>query len=374
MTSPLSVEAIASVVRAGLRAPSGDNCQPWRFRLAEDRLRIVFVPERADSFYDVHRVASWISLGALLANLEIAARSQGIQPDVELFPTGEPPEVVATLRLKRGEPTQEPLARAIEGRCVNRWPYRPDPVPARFRDEVMTIASAAPGVNLLWVDEPTQRKRLAALAAQNDRLLFEHRALHDGLYRWIRWTAQAAAESHDGMPVGTLGLLPFERPGIRLLGSWRLASLLAAMGGTRFLQARAQRLYRRSAALVMLTLDECAPEDFVRAGDVFERIWLTADLYGVAFQPITGIVFLLLRLWQANGEGLSSRHRRLLERTVSDLRDLLPGIGDRTPVMLFRLGLPLRSTSVEAPRLPLSDVFDIAPAGQRPETSLWPSK
>jgi hypothetical protein len=324
-------------------------------------LRIVFVPERADSFYDVRHAASWISLGALLVNLEVAARSKGIHPDIEVFPTGEPPDVVAVMRIERGEPFQERLARAIEGRCVNRWPYRLDPLPAPLRDEAVTIASAAPGVHVFWVDAPPARGRLAALAAQNDRLLFEHRALHDGLYRWIRWTAKAVAESHDGMPVETLGLRWFERPGIRLLGSWRLASLLAASGGTRLIQARARRLYTRSAALVLLAVDGCAPADFVRAGDVFERIWLTAALYGVALQPITGIVFLLLRLWQANGEGLSSRHRSLLERVGGELRHLLPSMEGRTPAMLFRLGLPCRS-AVGAPRLPLGDVFGVAPA------------
>lgn len=361
MSHLLPVETIASVVQAGLRAPSGDNCQPWRFRLIGDRLRVLFVPERADSFYDVRHAASWISLGALLVNLDIAARGKGIHTDIEVFPTGEPPDVVAVVRLGPGEASQERLARAIEGRCVNRGPYRRDPLPAAFRDEVVTIASAARGVHLFWVDAPPARGRLAALAAQNDRLLFEHRALHDGLYRWIRWTAKAVAESHDGMPVETLGLRWFERPGIRLLGSWRLASLLAASRGTRFMQARARRLYSRSAAIVLLAVDGCAPAQFVQAGDVLERIWLTATLHGVALQPITGIVFLLLRLWQANGEGLSSNHRSLLERAGGELRDLLPSMKERTPAMLFRLGLPRRS-AVGAPRLPLSDVFDVASA------------
>jgi hypothetical protein len=91
---------------------------------------------------------------------------------------------------------------------------------------------------------------------------------------------------------------------------------------------------------------------------VVERIWLTATLLKVAFQPITGITFLLLRLWLRGGEGLDPGHRRLLERVGRQFREALGLAPKEVPVMLFRLGFA-DPPSARAPRRALSDLLTI---------------
>jgi hypothetical protein len=93
---------------------------------------------------------------------------------------------------------------------------------------------------------------------------------------------------------------------------------------------------------------------------VLEQIWLTATRHGIAFQPITGITFLLLRMRLTGGEGLSSDHRRLLERIEEELKRVYPEGAAESPIMLFRLGLA-PPPSGRAPRLPLEQVLEIAP-------------
>ena len=66
MTSALpDLADIQESVRAGLLAPSGDNCQPWRFVWDGRQLEIHFLPERAESLYDVNHSASaaWRDVG-----------------------------------------------------------------------------------------------------------------------------------------------------------------------------------------------------------------------------------------------------------------------------------------------------------------------
>ncbi len=347
---------MAAIVDAGIRAPSGDNCQPWRFSWDGERLRIIFVSERAESFYDVREAASWVSLGTVLTNMTVAARSLGFRLRVELFPQDEPQDIVAKGRLEPAEASGDPLFAAIDARCVNRRPYRAEPLPAAVRDELLGLGASVPGVHLSWIEAGPAKARLAALAAQNDRFLFENKALHDGLYRWLRWTRAEIARSRDGMPVETLELSRLERPGFRLLGSWQWARLLTALGLSRTLPSRARRIYQRSGAIALLATNGRRPEDFVRAGEVLERIWLTATLRGVALQPITGITFLLLRLSLAGGAGLSPQHRRLLEQRSQDFRQIFPAAVHETPVMLFRLGLA-PPPSARAPRLPPQEIL-----------------
>lgn len=141
--------------------------------------------------------------------------------------------------------------------------------------------------------------------------------------------------------------------GFRLLKSWWMAQALSGLGLGRAFSTRAARVYRRSAAMALLTVSGTSPENFVRAGQLFERLWLTATLRGVALQPITGLTFLLLRLRLAGGEGLNPRQRRILQRLHDDLCALVPRLADSAPAMLVRLGLA-SAPSGRAPRLPVT--------------------
>jgi hypothetical protein len=351
---------LSAVVEAAMQAPSGDNCQPWRFHWDGEHLRVLFLAERAESLYDVRSMASWISLGAVITNLTLAAAQLGLQVAVELFPAGDVHEAVARARFQAGPVAAVPLAAAIVSRCVNRRPYQTTPIPSEVREAMAALIAATPGMRLSWIDTDPAKGRIAALAAQNDRILFENRELHDGLYRWIRWTRTEAERRRDGMPGDTLELSVVERPGMRLLGSWRWARAAAMLGITRILPLRARKIYGRSGAIALLSVRGDRPEDFVRGGEVLERIWLTATRHGIAFQPITGLTCLLLRMRLTGGERLASHHRTLLARIGEAFERVYPEGAAESPIMLFRLGLA-PPPSGRAPRLPVEEVLEIAP-------------
>lgn len=353
---------IAAIVRAGQRAPSGDNCQPWRFEWDGERLGIFLVSERADSLYDVRRAASWVSLGAVLTNMRVAARRMGLGLLVELFPHA-PNDPSARVRFQPGPPLardEDPLWMALEQRCVNRRPYRAEPIAPEVHQELLAIAGGNPEVRLDLIDSEPLKSQLAALAARNDRILFENRRLHDGLYRWLRWSPQEAARTQDGMPIETLELNAIERAGFRLLQWWTWTRVMAGVGVTRLLPLRAERFYRQSAAIGLLSVEEARPEACVRAGEIFERLWLTATLRGLSLQPITGIAFLILRQRLLHGQELSATHRRLVDSCERALAHLLPAIAKRTPIMLFRIGRA-PEPSGRAPRRAMALVFRTTP-------------
>jgi len=354
----VSLQSISAIVEAGASAPSGDNCQPWRFRWNGDALLIVFVPERAESFYDVGNSASWVSLGALLENVELAAESQGLRPVVDLRPESSAGSVVARIGFTPREPARSPLLAAVPERCVNRRPYRRDPLPAAVSEELRAAGAGVAAVRTRLSEDGRVLSRLAGLAALNDRMLFESRPLHAGLQRWLRWTREETLRTRDGMPIESLELARIERPGFRMLSAWPCARLLGLAGGTRLLPLRARRTYLRSAAVGLVSVDREEAKAFIEAGRVVERIWLTATMRQVAFQPITGVTFLLLRLWMKGGAGLSPAHRKLLDRGGRQLREMLSLGPGELPVMLFRLGFADPPTA-RAPRLPVSDLLTI---------------
>lgn len=339
MPSLLDTTYVTAVVKAALQAPSGDNCQPWRFVWDGRQLAVQFVGARAESLYDVDHAASWIALGAALTNMHIAARHLGVQMvDQQLLLDNAAHETVVRLTLQPCAPVDQPLFPAIYTRCVNRRAYHATPLTSIMRDELLALASNTTGVRLDLAETSEHKTLLASLAAGNERLLFENRRLHDGLYQWLRWTSDETLRTGDGMPIASLELHAVERPGFRLLGSWPAARAAAATRLTHLLPLRTQQVYRRSAAIGLLSVSGGRPEDFVRGGELLQRLWLTAAMRGLAFQPITGMICLWWRCRRLHGEGLSPRHRQLVENAARVLERLFPEGMRQTPLMLFRVG------------------------------------
>src|SRR5712691_9018135 len=135
---------VSAAVQAGLRAPSGDNCQPWRFRWDGEHLRILFLADRAESLYDIRSVASWISLWAVITNMTLAALRLGFRPAVDLFRVGEAAGVVARVRFDEARVEVDLLAEAIAARSVNRRPYLRKPLPMGVREELQALAASSP--------------------------------------------------------------------------------------------------------------------------------------------------------------------------------------------------------------------------------------
>jgi len=360
MTSPrLELPHLHRLIRAALLAPSGDNCQPWHFRWDGHDLEIRLVAERADSLYDSDHLASWVSLGATLHHIRITAKALGFNCAVDLFPRDDE-NPVACLQFRPCEPQEDPLVAVIPSRCVNRRPYAPKPLEPIARHAFQQLAIGSAASFTLVEDRPTLQS-VARVAAAQDRLLFENGTLHDGLYRWLRWTVAEQQRHGDGMPIEALELHPLERPAFRALRSSTLVGLSARLGLTRLLPWRNVCAYQRSAAMGLMSLPGHQPTDFVLGGELFERVWLTATLNGVAFQPIAGLIFLWLKCRFGRGEGLSLAHRILVESWGAQLTCLFPELRHRTPMTLFRLGYA-PAPSARSRRLALEEVLTISPS------------
>ena len=204
-------DILNSIIEYGVKAPSGDNCQPWRFRFDKDRLLLINDEARDTSLYNVRNIASFVAHGALLENMQIAAVSFGYDMAVVPFPKGEKNSVIAAVEFKRSQAKADPLLPYIRKRCTNRWPYLrvelEENITSTLREEAMSF----PGGEVFLAGGEREKKIIAGAASLNDRLLFENRRLHDFLFDHIRWTEKEAKETRDGLDIMTLGLNPVQR-------------------------------------------------------------------------------------------------------------------------------------------------------------------
>jgi hypothetical protein len=123
------------------------------------------------------------------------------------------------------------------------------------------------------------------------------------------------------------------------LNRWGLHRVLA--GQSRFLALT-------SSALVVVSIPESTPADWMRAGEQVQRLWVKAHEQGLAIHPMT-VAFYLDRRYQDEGlVNFCPGHQANLEELRRRLsNEALDGIG----AMLFRLGYtwPMTGTSIRMP-------------------------
>lgn len=327
---------LKKILEYGVRAPSGDNCQPWRFAASGNRLLVLDDPGRDTSLYNVRNAATLIAHGALIETLSIAATAFGLKADVRLFPGGK--DETASIAFSPDEAPPDALYAYIHRRTTNRFPYRKRPLDPGAADALAASASPVPGARVALREDREGRRKAARVASVNDRLLFEVRGLHDFLFAQIRWSAREAEATGDGMDIRTLGLNPLQQRLFRLLKPWPMVRALNCTGLSRMVPLQSYMLCSGSAAMGLLTAKGTSPESFINGGRALQRLWLTAASLGLSFQPMAGITFLIQRLYLDGGRGLEGGHRRIVEAAERRLREVFPSTRGDAIVMLFRTG------------------------------------
>nr|NJM04334.1 hypothetical protein [Desulfobacula sp.] len=71
------------IIQAGIQAPSGDNCQPWKFSYDKNTIFFYLNEDTDRSFFNVAQTASMISCGAAMENMKITATKFKLRSDIQ---------------------------------------------------------------------------------------------------------------------------------------------------------------------------------------------------------------------------------------------------------------------------------------------------
>ena len=92
---------IKEIIRDGSLAPSGENCQPWRFFVKKNEIEIFNVSEADQSLYNSKQKGTYVSHGALIENIVISASKHGYDTDVQIFPLKNEPDLVSVISFRK---------------------------------------------------------------------------------------------------------------------------------------------------------------------------------------------------------------------------------------------------------------------------------
>lgn len=346
-------DALAAALARARLAPSADNCQPFVFHGDADRLELRWLAARAAHAIDGARYASWLTLGALLETLRLAAGEAGLRVTREaLTPRAGDGQAWATLRLEEGG-SWDPLAGAIEARCTDRRLYRRVTVDSNLKYELERPDGRAPRARLVLRDPPRGPTLRWLLDA--DAYIWRQPEVFRDISRWIRFSPGELAATGDGIGADAFGL---PSQGVHLLRAPGAQRLIAGARLDRLHRAWVRALLGSASATALIATDAPGPEGLVDAGRRAALAWLRCSAEGLAVQPMT---ILSLPVYAAATGALPAETLPRFRTHFEAGRDVLRaayGLGaGELPVWMFRIGGAPPRPPPRSPRRPLSELW-----------------
>lgn len=287
-------QPIADILEFARWAPSGDNTQPWRFEIIDERHLIVHAFDTRDHcVYDLDGHPSQIALGALLETLAIAASGHGMRAEFRRRPDSPDTHPEHSVELiPDSQLPPDPLLPHIKNRSVQRRPMRITPLTEPQKQALQSAVGKFYAVH--WFEGGAQRWQLAKLMYDNAKLrltLPEAYTVHRDIIEW------QARYSEDKVPDQALGLDKMTLKLMRwVMASWgRVDFFNTYLAGHLMPRLEMDLLPGLFCAAHFALLAHKAPatiDDYVAAGRAVQRFWLTATSLGLQMQPeMTPLIF-----------------------------------------------------------------------------------
>lgn len=330
-------EDIEDILESAIRAPSGDNCQPWRFRVKGNIIELFNQPEADDTPYNFHQLGSMVSHGAVIEYIKIKASALGYRSEVILFPSIEDQNFTARITLTKDRNiTPDSLSSFLSLRGTNRKLFKTDSLSP---EETGTLTSAGDSSFKLIMDR-VKIKSLVKAASANEIILFRNKKTHYHFFKILRWSEKEAAEHPDGFFIKTLELKPPEEKAMRLISYWPIAKVLSFLGVNKKIAATNTETFSHCGAIGLITAVNYDKLSYIQVGRVLARVWLTATKLGLALHPLAGLLFFAHRVLIDHDDTLlNQKEKEIALQSHKEIQEL-SDIKDRPIAMMFRLGHP----------------------------------
>lgn len=268
------------ILRYSVLAPSGPNTQPWKLSIKGNEVSLIADFSRSLPSLDPTHRTLYLSHGCLLTNTLVAAEHFGLGYDLKYLPDGSSGDRTAYIRFdkKAAEPRFPDLFNEITRRYTNRKSYEDRAIEPEKLQKLKNCIERD-GFRLDIISDIDGKDKLADILARSQKTQLGNKEMRKELAKWIR---PNTSDAKDGLPGYSFGYSDFES----YLGSFIFGTFDMSSSRARIETAN----MKASPAAAVLSTDSDDKLNWIKAGMLFEALFLTATKLNVMFdlfsQPI----------------------------------------------------------------------------------------
>jgi hypothetical protein len=257
-------EKLKFLLNYAILAPSSHNTQPWKFNISGNEIEVFSDKTRWLTVADADQREFYISIGCAMENLLIAAEHFGYASDVQYFPEPNRTDLVAAVRfIPGGLPDDTKLFQAILARHTNRQPYENRTVPDSDLQLLNNITEK--GLGLYVASDAKIKSEFRDLEVRADKIQYDNIEYKSELGYWLGQ--------------GVMGPTGIQAK----IAQFEVLFLDDGKDQTR----KDSDLLNSTLMLGFITSSENDRTGQVRAGQLLERVWLTATARNIRVQPMS---------------------------------------------------------------------------------------
>ena len=258
---------LTQLIEHAIKAPSGHNTQPWRFKVLDEEIQIHPDPLRALPVVDHDDHALYISLGCAAENIVIAASDLGIHADLSIVRNSGEKDFIRIGLTRDANVERDELIDYIQSRQSTRTEYSDETIPTEHIRQ-LEASFDFQGVRVLMFDTRKEVEKLKPFIIEGSNLQFRNKRFVNELVEWIRFSRSEARGRADGIWVSSMGV-----PNLgKFVGNMAMKAFVTAKSEAK----RWDNLLNATAGLSIFTTRENNPWYWVTLGRAFQRFGLTA--------------------------------------------------------------------------------------------------
>jgi hypothetical protein len=329
-------QAMEKLIRLAVKAPSGDNLQPWRFEIcaAEQTIRIL-VDETADtSPMNAGQRMARIAIGALAENLRRIAIRSGWKSVCKYSDYG------IDMAFRDWHETDPVIADPnVQRRCTNRRLYDRSEVSeallARARSSSGPV-EAGDGVRTLWITDRKGISQWSRIIGAADGIIFGTASLRRSFLENVRFDLSYDAIAEWGLGLATLESTLLELTALRQvrhIPQW----LFRTTRLSRCFSAKTRALVESSSGLCIgLREVQDNVSDF-SVGSAMEAAWLALTGADLAVQPMMSLA-VLDNIANHSDELFASSLEAENKRLLVTAAEITPALRGKSIAFILRFG------------------------------------
>lgn len=338
----LSENLFLELVKAASLASSADNMQPWEFRKRADAIE-VFCAHSRTLPTDVNNMFAWMSIGAAIQNLVVAAGAHEMSATVEYNPPDQVEELAAVVRFSAGAGDRGRMVEWIPLRTTNRSPFEPIPLnPSLLSKLTQSLHGLEAGIH--WTTAASDLERLAVLDANSSYIRLEHWPLYDELFDILRFSREEVESTRYGLDFESLGVPAAAVFIARQLRYAVVNKAVSRLGIGRLIAKMLASRLPKAGAICLVTALQRNPVAYMEAGRAMEQLWLAATAEGLSVHPYGVLPQYLTKVEVEPGTFLPG-HAAIIENHREPFFSIFPGAKSEFPAIVLRVGKAERQSA-----------------------------